>query len=66
MPRQIAVKMVDEMEAALALIPVAREMHVVEGGGHGLVAKREGLERLHKVVRELPPKFLKFASRIKD
>ena len=57
---------VDEMEAALALIPVARELLVVEGGGHGLVSKREGLERLHEVVHELPPIFLKFASRIKD
>lgn len=55
---------VDEMEAALALIPAARELYVVEGGVHGLVAKREGLERLHDVVRELPPMFSKFASRI--
>ncbi len=55
---------VAEMESALALIPVARELHVIEGGGHGLVSKREGLERLYEVVHELPAKFLKFARQI--
>ena len=55
-----------EMEAALALIPAKKKMHVVAGGGHGLVSKREGPQRLREVVRELPPAFGEFVCAALD
>ncbi len=57
---------VEEMTAALELIPAKTEMRVVAGGGHGLVSKREGPQRLRGVVRELPPAFGAFVRAALD
>ncbi len=49
-----------EMEAALESIPAETKMYIAAGGGHGLVSKREGPQRLREVAREMPPAFREF------
>ncbi len=57
---------VEEMQAALNLIPARKKLYVVAGGGHGLVSRREGPQRLREVVRDLPPAFAEFARSALD
>lgn len=55
-----------EMEAALESIPTANKLHVVAGGGHGLVSRREGPQRLREIVEQIPLAFEEFVRAALD